>query len=200
MSGKLQMIMGRLNSILTNFKKNPKQMVIVISSAVLLVLVVDLLLILQPQVARVSAVRSELGKVTADVKTALSDIARIDAMKQAVEAYNEKIIKYEKTLPTEEGIPGLLERLSEMAKNANMRIAGIMPIERKEPEAGVYKEIPIMITAKAGYHELGRFLSGLENSDRFMKVTDMEIKADKMFPKKHNVDILVVTYVLLEGR
>jgi Tfp pilus assembly protein PilO len=105
-------------------------------------------------------------------------------------------------LPTEDRIPALLENLSEMAKNANMNIVSIMPIGKgpTRPEAHACREIPIMITAKAGYHELGRFLSALEHSGRFMKVTDLQIKGNKAIPKKHDVELSVVTYVLLEGR
>ncbi len=194
--------MKNLNSIFTNFKKNPKQMVMVMSSVVLIALLVYIIFIFNPQVVSISGIRSGLGKVNADLKSARSDIAKIGSMKGAIESYDRKIGLYEKTLPTEDGIPGLLESLSEMAKSANMRIAGIVPVDQKESESRnrVYKEIPIMITAKAGYHELGRFLSSLESSDRFMKVADIQIKADKALPKKHDVELLVVTYVLLESK
>jgi len=188
--------------IFTNLKKNPKRMMVVMSSVMAFVFLLYFNFLLKPQVINVSDIRSKLDKAGADLRAARSDIAKISGMKSAVEAYSKKLDKYEKTLPTEEGIPDLLESLSEMAKNANMRIAGIVPIDKKETksENRVYKEIPIMITAKAGYHGLGRFLSSLENSDRFMKVVDMQIKADPASPKKHVVEILVVTYVLLEGR
>lgn len=194
--------MNSLNSILTNLKKSPKQMAIVISSTVLFGLLVSIIFIFKPQVVNISGVRTSLGKLKVDLRNARSDISRIGVMKDEIESYDKKIDQYEKTLPTEDGIPGLLESLSEMAKSANMRIAGIVPVDHKGSGAGnrVYKEIPIMITAKAGYHELGRFLSSLENSDRFMKVADMQIKADKVSPKKHDIELLVVTYVLLETR
>jgi len=194
--------MNSLNNIFTNLKKNPKQMIIVISSAVLLSLFVCIVFVFKPQIVNISGVRARLSKINADLKGARSDIARIGVMKDTVDSYKKKIGLYEKTLPTEDGIPGLLESLSGMAKSANMRIAGIVPIIQKKPEAGnrAYEEIPITITAQAGYHELGRFLASLENSDRFMKVTDIQIKADKASPKKHDVELLVVTYVLLEGK
>ncbi len=196
------MTLSSLNSIFANLKKDPKQMVIVISSVTLLTLFVCIVFIFKPQVVSISGVRTRLSKVNADLRSARSDIAKISTMKDVIASYDKKMGLYEKTLPTEDGIPGLLESLSEMAKSANMRIAGIVPIAQKGSEAGnrVYKEIPIMITAKAGYHELGHFLSSLESSDRFMKVADMQIKADKASPKKHDVELLVVTYVLLEAR
>jgi hypothetical protein len=54
-----------------------------------------------------------------------------------------------------------------------------------------------MISARAGYHELGKFMSTLENSGRFMKCADMRMKANTSNPKKHDVELLVLTYVCL---
>jgi len=196
------MILNDISALFTNLKKNPKQMMIVLSVAAGLTLLVYLNFLLMPQIVNVSATRSKFIKVKTDLRDAKSDIARIGSMKGIVESYNKKVSQYEKTLPTEEGIPGLLENLSEMAKGANMRISGIIPTDQREAKTGssVYKEIPIMVSAKAGYHELGQFLSNLENSGRFMKVADIQIRADRTLLRKHDVELLVVTYVLLEGR
>ncbi|MCX5677758.1 MAG: type 4a pilus biogenesis protein PilO [Candidatus Omnitrophica bacterium] len=199
----MRTILNNIIAIFTNLKKSPKQMIIVISAGCAFALLLYFNFLLKPQVINISGIRSNLGKVSADLRAAKSDIAKINSMRSAVEAYNKKLDKYEKTLPTEEGIPDLLESLSEMAKSSNMRIAGIVPVDQQKGAGSgnrVYKEIPIMITAKAGYHGVGRFLSSLENSDRFMKVVDMQIKADPASPKKHDVELLVVTYVLLGGR
>jgi len=192
---------NNIKTIFENLKKNQKQMAILIAAAVILALLAYFNFLLKPQVVKISGIRSELSKASSDLRTARADIAKIKSMKKAIEEYNTKIGQYEKTLPTEEGIPDLLESLSNMAKNANMRIAGIVPVDSKnlKPQGRVYQEIPIMVTAKAGYHELGRFLSSLESSDRFIKVADIQIKAGKADPKKHDVELLVVTYVLLGG-
>lgn len=194
--------MNNIIAIFTRLKKNPKQMMVAVSAATVFALLLYFNFLLKPQVMSICSDRSKLSKVSADLGAARSDIAKISDMEKAVKAYSKKLGQYEKTLPTEEGIPGLLESLSEMAKNASMRIDGIVPAEQKETktEGRVYKEIPIMITASAGYHGLGRFLSSLEDSDRFMKVVDMQIKANPVSPKKHDVELLVVTYVLLEDK
>lgn len=194
--------MDKITAIFANLKKNPKHMLIAISASVVFAILLYFNFLLKPQIINLSDTGSKLRKADMDLKTARSDIANIGSMKNSIEAYNKKLDRYEKTLPTEEGIPDLLEGLSEMARDANMRIAGIVPIDQREAksESRVYKEIPIMITAKAGYHGLGRFLASLESSDRFMKVVDMQIKSDPASPKRHDVELLVVTYVLLGGK
>jgi Tfp pilus assembly protein PilO len=96
-----------------------------------------------------------------------------------------------------------LENLSEMAKDSNIKIVGIVPAisyfkdDKSANKSQIYREIPILITAKSGYHELGHFLNNLENADRFMKVADIDIKSNKTSPKKHDVELMVCTYILL---
>ena len=102
-------------------------------------------------------------------------------------------------LISQQEIPSLLENLSKMAKNANITIVSITPVtsnSQKEAKSQVYEEIPILITAKSGYHELGHFLSNLENGDRFMKIINISVKTNTTAPKKHDVELMVHTYVL----
>jgi type IV pilus assembly protein PilO len=186
-------------------EKSKKEQQKILILAILLSLVICVAyvgLFLRPQAARLGGVMGQVKKVKADLKAAKANIARIDSFKKSIEAYNEKVGRYEKTLPTEQGIPRLLEDLSTMARDSNMKIVGIVPVSQEDirQRAQTYQEIPIMISAKSGYHELGRFLAGLENSDRFMKVADIQIRSNRSAPKKHDVELLVLTYVLLEGK
>lgn len=183
--------------------KKQQQMMILIVVIALVAVVAYINLALRPQAAGIGRVFTNLGKARDDLKSAEAVIAKTAEMKKAIEAYENKVGRYEKTLPTEHGLPMLLEDLSEMAKASNMKIVGIVPVATKDASARrsqAYQEIPIGITARSGYHELGRFLSRLENCDRFMKVADITIKSNRASPKRHDVELLVLTYVLLGGK
>jgi len=58
--------------------------------------------------------------------------------------------------------------------------------------------MPIMITAKSGYHQLGNFISNLENEKRIINIEDLQIKYDASSPRMHNVVIMMKTYVSIE--
>ncbi len=191
-------ILDKIKSQLNALKNNPKQMMIAISAVIALTVFAYLNFALKPQIVNIISVRSKLGKAATGLKSAKIDIAKIGEMRRAVDSYNNKITEHEKALPSEDKIPALLESLSEKAKNAEMRIVGIVPMAVKEIDgtSRVYRKIPINITAKAGYHELGHFLSSIENSDRFIKVTNIQIRGDKSSPRMHNVDLTVVAYVM----
>ncbi|MBN1526905.1 MAG: type 4a pilus biogenesis protein PilO [Candidatus Omnitrophica bacterium] len=188
--------------------KNKQQLSMVMAAAYVAVITAYLLLVLKPQLVSIVTIAQKAARTGSELKTARSDIAAIEQMKTRKTAYRDKIELYEKRLPVEQEIPSVLETLSAMAKNANMRIVSITPValpapkgpQKKAEKEKIYQEIPISVSVKSGYHELGYFLSQLESSDRFMKVADISIRADKTSPRKNNVELLVLTYISLKGK
>lgn len=186
-----------------NLKDKKTQLMILAGLVSVLVVILYVSFILMPQMERVFTAVGQASKAGSDIKDAQMNIANISKFKTNIAAYEEKIDRYEKMLPTEQEIPALLENLSDMARNSSIKIVGIMPVITKEDKAKkayVYQERPILINAKSGYHELGKFLSNMEKADRFMKVSEIQIKANGQSPKKHDVEIMVLTYTLMKGR
>lgn len=180
---------------LKDSKMNKRLIIIAVSVVFLLVY---LNFVMKPLLGRLTNTFSKTGKIGAELRKAESDVSQIGKSKSDVASYKEKVDRYEKMLPAGKEIPALLENLSEMAKSSNIKIVGITPVGVDEQNKGdIYQEVPILISAKSGYHELGTFLSKLENSDRFMKIVDIEIRANRSAPKKHDVEVIVCTYILL---
>ena len=95
-----------------------------------------------------------------------------------------------------------LEELSQVAKASNVKILSITPMETKKTEEGdnpYYSVMLVKITAKSGYHQLGGFVSSLENGKRFIEIEDIIIKNDEGFPRRHDVEMVLKTYVSVEN-
>lgn len=158
--------------------------------------------LLKPEARIVFGLVKKAATMREDIVNTQMASKKNSELKVTIASLKEKVERYEKMLPAEDEIPALLENLSAMAKKANITILGITPIAPQGDAAGkddkdpVYEELPILISAKCGYHELGIFLTDIENSDRFMKVVDMSIKGSKTSPKKHDVELIVCTYTL----
>ena len=158
-----------------------------------------------PKVMADIKITGRIDRMKNDIKSAKSWVSEKDVSTRRLAEYAQKIERYEKNLPVQQEIPSLLENLSSMARSANITIVSITPApaslkDDKEAKGHVYQEMPIQMTAICGYHELGRFLSNLENADRFMKVVDIGIKTDKSSPKKHDVQLMIYTYILSPGQ
>ena len=184
--------------------KDPRTQTLFLAVLVILIAVaLYLYFIFVPQVIRVFDLTVNAGKMKSELRSARVMITDFERLKNDLKERSLKVESYEKKLPAEQEIPALLENLSNMAKDSDIKIIGIVPamsyLKDNKPvkKSRIYREIPILITAKSGYHELGHFLSNLENADRFMKVADIDIKFNKVTPKKHDVELMVCTYILL---
>lgn len=184
--------------------KNPKHQTIILAALIaILAVILYFTILLQSQVMRVVGVVIKNHKMKVELKSMESEIANIDRYKKEIDAYKDKVERYERMLPVEQEVPNLLENLSGMARGSGVKIVGITPVstsEGKMREGNIYQEIPVLISAKSGYHELGNFMDKLEDSDRFMKVADIAINANKGAPRKHDLEVLILTYVLLKGK
>ncbi len=184
--------------------KDPRTQTLLLTVLVTLIAaVLYLYFVFVPQVIRVFKLTVGTGKMRSELKFARIMITDFERLKNDLKERGQKVESYEKKLPAEQEIPALLENLSNMARDSDIKIVGIVPAmsyfkdDKSAKKSQIYREIPILITAKSGYHELGHFLNNLENADRFMKVADIDIKANKASPKKHDVELMVCTYVLL---
>jgi type IV pilus assembly protein PilO len=190
-------------SLLKELQKDQKKMVILVAIVTITTLFAYFHLLFMPQLSGLFATVAKVNKLKIEFKGATADISRIDDMKKAIASYDEKIGRYGDLLPTETGIPTLLESLSNMARSSGMKIVSIEPVEDKDSKSRrgqAYQAIPIKMSVRAGYHELGKFFSTIEDSERFIKIADIRIKSTVASPKKHDVELLVLTYILLEGK
>jgi len=186
-----------------DFEKNKKQTAILITLVAVAAFILYLNLMLIPQLSLLGDNFKKIARLDSDLRGAERDVSTIGNLERGISVYDEKIEQYVKMLPAEKEIPALLENLASMARDANVRIVAITPVTGKETEGEkgrIYLEMPIQISAKSGFHELGRFMSSLESSGRFMKVLDIEIRGNPSTPKRHDVDLLLTTYVLVKGK
>jgi len=140
-----------------------------------------------------------------DLKTNIdlvdSRIQRIDVLAKNKKVLSEELESYSGGLPSRQEIPEFLEELSGTAKTSGVKILSITPARGKDADKDeqktevYYKDVPIVITAQSGYHELGHFISNLEESKRFITIEDLSIKSDLRTPREHSVTINLKTYV-----
>jgi Tfp pilus assembly protein PilO len=119
----------------------------------------------------------------------------------------ETVLALRGDLPSEEELPVVIEFLSGLASQTQVKIQTIFPQRPLDPMAGlgggdaktpaelmVYKEIPIQIDAQANFHQLGTFLALVEASDKPMQVSTLRISGNPKEPRWHNVNLSILSY------
>lgn len=193
-----------------NFKE---QAFIVHSAGVVLILLVYSLFFLRPTFSSFHNLNAQISKLKSELQRAKADIANIENLRKQSNSMKEKMDYVRLKFPKEAEVPSLLETLSTIAKESQVKIVEIKPEKEttlKEATAKsksklspsaeglgkFYSEIPILINANCGYHQLGTFINRLENAGRFMKITDIQIEGNASSPKSHDVKLLVSIFVL----
>ncbi len=148
---------------------------------------------------------SQLGQAIGTAKTQLQAFERATANDVAIRQQHEqafaRVKTLRQTLPTEEQIPAVIEKLSGLASKTGVKIQTVFP-QRPLGEVDatptsqltLYKEIPIQIDALAGYHQLGTFLSLVEADDRPLQVSSLRISGNEREPKRHVIKLLLRSF------
>lgn len=83
------------------------------------------------------------------------------------------------SLPPEEQLPDLMEKIAKAARSSQVRLLALRPKEdigKIAVGASGYLEMPLELTASAGYHAIGRFLDLMEGSQDLLRLRELEIK------------------------
>lgn len=176
----------------------------VIGVGTLVLGVLYLSFIIIPKVGELGRVSREVNDLNDQIDLVSSRVKKIEETGGKLESLKEEQKSYAKQLPAEKEIPGLLEGLSSMAQRSGLNIQSITPydivaIEPKASQDVYYREMPLLVTAKGGYHQLGAFISDLALSNRFITIEDLNIQYDEKAPRMHNIRMLLKTYISVTG-
>ena len=132
------------------------------------------------------------------------------ALRTQHEQLQETVASLRQLLPAEEELPQVIELLSALAGQSQVKIQTIFPQRPLTEEAEapqtqatpaaplVYKDVLIQIDALAGFHQLGMFLSLVETGDKPMQVSSLKISSDPK-DRRLQVKLLVQSYFATSG-
>ncbi|MDD5310403.1 MAG: type 4a pilus biogenesis protein PilO [Candidatus Omnitrophica bacterium] len=167
-----------------------------------------------PSFRKLSELRKDIIKETETLKKDEALIASKSQLQARLAAAQEKLKVYENAMPRYSEMPGILQKIAEVAYENKVKIIKVEPLrtEKAEPAkpkaaqakpeakkpASIYMEIPIQVEVKGGYHAIGQFINGVETAVNIMSIGDIEIKANPEDMQNHNARLLIVAYVLRE--
>ena len=186
----------------------PQQMFAVIAVLAVVILWVYARYIVAPLMHEAKALDDQVRTGREQLKALEAATANEASLRQQHQELNQTVSSLRNLLPGEEELSTAIERLSELASQAQVKIQTIFPqralgeqdVMAGAPKEGtaslpvVYKTIPIQIDAVAGYHQLGTFLSLVELGDKPMRVASLRISANPREPKRHLVKLLIMSY------
>ena len=101
-------------------------------------------------------------------------VANLPALRKQMADVEGRFAELLRQLPTDKEVPGLLEDITAIGKNAGLDINSIaLEAERKSQ---FYVELPISIQVAGTYHQMGEFVSGVAAIKRIVTLHDYSIR------------------------
>ena len=116
--------------------------------------------------------------------------ANLDAYRQQMEEMQDSLGALVRQLPSDTEVPGLLEDITFTGRGAGLQIESIKLQVEKVKE--FYIELPISISVRGSYHDLGNFVSGVASLPRIVTLHDFQIRPGQ--DDKLSMQILAKTY------
>ena len=91
-----------------------------------------------------------------------------------IKALNKHLKVYNKRIPEGGGVSWLLGGISNMSSKEHIEVSSIKP--GNPDDYGLYTKLSVIVDAATTYSQLGRFISGIESSEKFLKVESINIK------------------------
>jgi len=146
----------------------------------------------QEALARVEAKEKDLR---ADYEDKAAQAANLEALRQQKIEMDAAFGALLQQLPSDTGVPGLLEDITRTALDNELVIESIdLQAERKTE---FYVELPINVVVEGDYHKIGSFVSGVASLSRIVTLHDFTITPVKD-SQQLRMEILAKTYKYVE--
>lgn len=159
----------------------------------------------------IGPLKREADKLGREVNSTRQHVATLEAaitneiaLRRQYEQVLERVQGMRALLPAREEVADVIQDLSTLAAQANIKIETIFPQPRPGSELkgearqsggpAVYEKIMVQIDALAGYHQLGSFLSLVESGRRPMRISSLRIAGNPREPKRHFIKLLIQAY------
>lgn len=136
------------------------------------------------------SVQADIDKKT----TELEEIRTLLAQRERLEQRRRVINKVIQRLPSRPDAPGFLVALVSILRQTGIIQRYVTP--EQTANRNQYTEIPYEVGAFGRYHELGQFLTLVEqNPARFMRVKDLKLSNNLNRPSIHPITLQISTFM-----
>ena len=186
----LSKIVGSFNSL------NDQMRYAILGGVVFLILLLDGLLLVWPQISSISDNNDQIKQISDDTQQVLVDKRGAKGVNKSLQEERNQLSSLNiKVRPMQE-VPAILSTISSIAKEYDVKIDQLIPeyslLETLNTvEDSKYYALPVLIKARSGYHHFGHFLNKVENGDLFFVMKEFIIQNDEKNPNVHSYSLTI---------
>lgn len=154
----------------------------VIMAILIAVIAADIFFIFIPEIKTIKTLNSEISLLDKKLKFGKQELADIESFQSKLKVKKKELKLKEDRFSPEDNLELVIEKIDRLASESDLQINQINPIRdsssTKTAAVGeeLFIKIPILVKANSSYHNLGKFLSKLEQTQEFLEVSSFEIR------------------------
>lgn len=150
--------------------------------------------LLSSKMAEVQQLREEKAALEAKVLQGRAESRNLAGFEAKAKELEQRLIAAREKLPAEKEIPRLYRQISDLATQQGLAVSLFQP---KPPQLqDYYAEVPILLTADAGYHQLGEFFEKLARLPRIVNLSDFKLQGIDRPTGSIQAELTLVTYLV----
>ncbi len=193
-------ILGPLYNLIP--KIDDKNRYYILGAVLIVILLLYYFLLMHPCLSNWGTLNAKIATLKGALEQTQESIAKMGFYQSQIAGLQEVLQKSEYEIPMQEEIPLILGGISHLANQNDVKIDQMVPDKSFQEllltdKDGKYYSFPIQVQARAGYHDIGRFIDQLEKDKTFKNVTLFAIAANPDDPLRHSLN-LTIRVVILE--
>ena len=171
-------IVDQISAKFTNLDE--KNRYYIFTGILVFVFLIDYFIIMHPQLGTLSKLALDNKSLSEEIDDSKSEIQKLGLYKKQIERAEEKLKATSGKIRPREAVPLVLENISRIANKNGIKIEQMVPQSGDQKiltstKERKYYSLPIVVDAKGGYHNFGRFLNQMENEGLYLAVTSFSL-------------------------
>jgi len=150
-----------------------------------------------PTARKVSSLQNEVKKMDEKIRflkegIQVKDESRMKQLRNLIREYNELKEMYDSSsnpVPLETDLSGFIDELIQVGKKAGVEFVRVT--SGKLMGYQFYQEVPIEVSVRGSFVELEKFMFGIENMNRLVKVSTFNIESNEKKPPVITAEFLL---------
>lgn len=125
---------------------------------------------------QINGLKADFEKKSTELARARATVADLPRFEAEYEQLHDRWAMAAELLPADRQLPALLRRITLSAQQTGVQFVSFRPSANRVQE--YLTEVPLEISVKGGYHQVGSFLAELSNMRRIITVANVRLKTN----------------------
>lgn len=182
-------------------KLNQTNIYYILGCFLLVVFLLDYFLIMKQQMDSLNTLNPKLTLLKQEMEETKNNIQKSGVYQTQIARLKEQLKKGGYKIPAKEEMSSVLDGISRIANQNKIKIDQMIPgqggreVLQKDGEDKYYA-FPVLVEAKGGYHDIGRFIDQLEKDSIYKNVSALTVEANAQDSAHHTVKLTIKTILL----